>query len=79
MRDTGIGQAELIDALRSLASSCGHEACGPNRCAFNTKGCTCGKTEELRVALANANQILRELDTQRTLLREFLKRKEDTQ
>lgn len=53
-----IGRSEIIEALRALVAATGHESAGPNRCAFLTKGCTCGKIEEQRVALANANRIL---------------------
>ena len=59
----GIGRHELIDALRALVQACGHESAGPNRCAFNTRGCTCGKVEEQRVALAEANRLLREIES----------------
>ena len=56
----GVGRAELIDALRKLVMATGHESAGQNRCAFNTAGCTCGRTEKLRVALSEANRLLRE-------------------
>ena len=56
----GIGRSDLIDALRKLVAASGHESAGPNRCAFNTAGCTCGRTEKLRVALSEANRLLRE-------------------
>jgi len=58
----GIGRQELIDALRTLVQACGHESAGSNRCAFDTRGCTCGKVEEQRIALAEANRILREIE-----------------
>ena len=58
----GIGRTELIVALRALVQACGHASAGPNRCQFNTKGCTCGKVEEQRVALANACGLLREIN-----------------
>jgi hypothetical protein len=57
-----VGRQELIDALRALVQATGHESAGPNRCLFNTKGCTCGKIEEQRIALADANRILREVE-----------------
>ena len=56
----GIGRSDLIDALRKLVAATGHESAGQNRCAFNTAGCTCGRTEKLRVALSEANRLLRE-------------------
>jgi hypothetical protein len=52
----------VIEALRALVAASGHEGAGPNRCAFRTAGCTCGGTEQLRIALADANRILREWD-----------------
>jgi hypothetical protein len=58
----GTGRTELIMALRALVQACGHESAGPNRCQFNTKGCTCGKVEEQRVALADACRLLREIN-----------------
>lgn len=56
----GTGRTELVEALRALVQACGHESAGPSRCQFNTQGCTCGKVFEQRVALADANRILRE-------------------
>ena len=58
----GVGRAELIDALRNLVTATGHESAGPRRCAFNSRGCTCGKIFELRNALAEANRLLRDID-----------------
>ena len=58
----GIGRQELIDALRALALSIGHESAGPNRCVFNTAGCSCGRTAIMRAALGEATRILREID-----------------
>ena len=62
----GVGRAELIDALRKLVTATGHESAGPRRCAFNSRGCTCGKIFELRNALAEANRLLREIDNEST-------------
>jgi hypothetical protein len=56
------GHSELIDALRSLVQATGHESAGPRRCAFLMPGCTCGQAERQRIALANANRILRETE-----------------
>jgi hypothetical protein len=58
----GIGRTELIVALLALLQASGHESAGPNRCQFNTKGCTCGKVEEFRVAHADACRLLREIN-----------------
>jgi len=58
----GTGRTELITALCALVQACGHESAGPNRCQFNTKGCTCGRVEEQKAALAEANRVLRECD-----------------
>ena len=55
----GVGRQELIDALRALVESCGHASANP-ACAFNTKGCNCGAIEKQRIALADANRLLRE-------------------
>ena len=52
---------DLIKALRALVESSGHEGAGPNRCAFDTKGCSCGQIEKQRIALADANRLLREV------------------
>lgn len=60
----GIGRQELIDALRALVVATGHESAGLNRCAFNSRGCTCGKIYELRNALAQANRLLRDIDNE---------------
>ena len=57
-----IGRTELIDALRKLVTATGHESAGPNRCQFNSRGCTCGRIFELRNALADANRLLRDID-----------------
>jgi hypothetical protein len=51
---------ELVEVLRALMAASGHEGAGPNRCAFNTVGCTCGRTEKQRIALADANRVLRD-------------------
>lgn len=56
-----VGRQDIVDALRALVQATGHESAGRNRCAFNTLGYTCGKVLEQRVALANANRILRDL------------------
>ena len=58
----GVGRSEIIDALRKLVLATGHESAGPNKCAFNTRGCTCGKIFELRNALADANRLLSDID-----------------
>ena len=58
----GVGRSEIIDALRKLVMATGHESAGPGRCAFNSRGCTCGKTFEQRNALAEANRLLRDID-----------------
>ena len=60
----GIGRSDLIDALRKLVTATGHESAGPNRCQFNSRGCTCGKIFELRNALAEANRLLRDIDNE---------------
>lgn len=53
-------RSELVAALRALVQATGHESAGLNRCAFLMPGCSCGKIEEQRIALAEANRILRE-------------------
>ena len=58
----GIGRSELLGALRKLAEAFGHEGAGPNRCEFRSGGCTCGRAESARVALAAAWRILREAE-----------------
>ena len=60
----GIGRSDLIDALRKLVTATGHESAGLRRCAFNSRGCTCGKIFELRNALAEANRLLRDIDNE---------------
>lgn len=61
---SSIRRSELIDALRNLVTATGHESAGPHRCAFNSRGCTCGKIYELRNALAEANRLLRDIDNE---------------
>lgn len=53
---------EFVDALRAVVEASGHEGAGPKRCSFSAYGCNCGRTEKLRVALADANRLLREWD-----------------
>ena len=55
---------DLIVALRMLVEASGHEGAGPNRCAFDTKGCTCGQIEKQRIALAWSNLLLREIENE---------------
>lgn len=60
----GVGRQDLIDALKALIAATGHESAGPKRCAFNSRGCTCGKSYEQRNALAQANRLLRDIDNE---------------
>ena len=53
--DRGASQADVIEALRMLVKSCGHDLL----CAFS--GCTCGATARQAAALGEANRLIREM------------------
>jgi hypothetical protein len=52
---------EIIGSLRNLVRACGHQSANPP-CAFNSKGCNCGQAMLQRIALAQANSLLRRID-----------------